>query len=120
MNTLVKGSTLVTGTFEAETQAARAVRKLLNACVPSHRVRTIVPRGRQRPAASRTDISAGSRGGILVAVRASDHVSQYLALKVLRDHGARDIENMNAERRATLRRRRARQSLPPIQYPLSL
>lgn len=112
---------VVTGTFEAENQAVRAVRKLLNSCVPSNCVRTIVPRTRMA--------AQSERGGIMVAVRASDHVSRYLAMKVLRDHGARDIENVNSVGRTTAgrtiasrtaARRSARKSLPPVQYPLAL
>lgn len=112
---------LVTGTFEAENQAIEAARKLLRSCVPPDRVRTILPGSRKRLAIHRAEGGRTPRqsGGILVAVRTVDHVCQALALKVLQEHGARDIERLNAERRA-----RPRPSTPKtlrsVQYPLPL
>jgi len=85
---------VVLGTFEAESQAARAVRKLLASCVPSDHVRTLTVRPRPFGAASRRSRGTHTRqpgGGITVAVRTSNHVSQMLALRVLREHGARDV-----------------------------
>jgi hypothetical protein len=91
---------LVMGTFEAENQAIEAERKLLRSCIPSDRVHTLFPGARKRLAALRADAGRNPRqpGGILVAVRAGDHVCQALAVKVLQEHGARDIERLNAER----------------------
>lgn len=112
---------LVTGTFEAENQAIEAERKLLRSCVPSDRVRTIFPGSRKRRAALRAESGRTPRqpGGIMVAVRAGDHVCQALAVKVLREHGARDIERLNAERRARPRPS-TRKTIPSVQYPLPL
>lgn len=112
---------LVTGTFEAENQANEAVRKLLRACVPSNRVRTILPGTRRRLAAHLAEggSALSEPGGILVAIKAPDNVSQCLALRVLREHGARNIERRNAERRRAPRVT-ARRTLPSIQYPLPL
>ena len=113
---------LVMGTFEAESQAMEAERKLLRSCIPSDRVRTLFPGARKRLAALlRADGGRTHRqsGGILVAVRAVDHVCQALAVKVLQEHGARDIERLNAERRARPRPS-ARKTLPGVQYPLPL
>ena len=109
---------LVTGVFEAENQASEAVRKLLRSCVPSNRVRTILPGTRKRQAA-RGGPQPPEPGGILVAVKAADNVSECLALRVLRQHGARNIERRNAERRASPRRSAGR-TLPGVQYPLPL
>ena len=86
---------VVVGTFEAENQAARAVSKLLASCVPSEHVRTLTLRPRSFGAASRRSRGQAharpQAGGITVAVRTSNHVSQILALRVLREHGARDV-----------------------------
>jgi hypothetical protein len=111
---------LVTGTFEAENQAIEAVRKLLRACVPSNRVRTILPGTRKKLVAHRadSDLQAEQHGGILVAVKAPDNVSECLALRVLRQHGARNIERRSAERRSP--RSSHRKTLPSVQYPLPL
>ena len=114
---------LVTGTFEAEHQAIEAERKLLHSCVPSDRVRTIFPGSRKRLTALHAEGIRTPRqpGGIVVAVRAVDHVCQALAVKVLREHGARDIERLNAERRAKPRPRNIRRAaLPSVQYALPL
>jgi hypothetical protein len=112
---------LVVGTFEAENQAIEAERKLLHSCVPSDRVRTILPGSRKRLAQLRAEggHAPGQPGGILVAVKALDNVCQALAVKVLREHGARDIERLNAERRARPRPS-TRKTLPSIQYALPL
>jgi hypothetical protein len=112
---------LVIGTFEAENQAVQAVRKLVRSCVPSDSVRTIFPGARKRLAAHRAQGGADPKepGGILVSVRAPEYVAQRLAVKIMRDHGARDIANVNAERRAKPRPR-VHQALPSVQYPLPL
>jgi hypothetical protein len=112
---------LVMGTFEAENQAIEAEQKLLRSCIPSDRVHTLFPGARKRLAALRGDGGRTRRqsGGILVAVRAVDHVCQALAVKVLQEHGARDIERLNAERRVRPRPS-ARKTLPSVQYPLPL
>lgn len=143
---------IVTGKFEAEKQATRAVDKLLRSCVPCDHVRTFLvnpsrwrtayPVGGNckksaragkmnderikatavagaiglevRPAATADGVGVsayigsladalGKLGeedkqttappaGILVAVETSDHISQILAVSVLRRHGARVIE----------------------------
>jgi len=112
---------LVIGAFEAENQAVQAVRKLVRSCVPSNSVHTIFPGARKQLAALRAQGGHNPKepGGILVSVRAPEYVSQCLAVKIMRDHGARDIENVNAERRAKPRRR-VHQPLPSVQYPLPL
>ena len=112
---------LVTGTFEVENQAAKAVSKLLRSCVPSSLVRTILPGMRKRLAAHRSEGGPppDEPGGILVAVKAPDNVSEHLVLRVLREHGARNIERRNAERRARPRPT-ARRTLPSVQFPLPL
>lgn len=145
--------TVITGKFEAEKQAARAVEKLLHSCIRGDHVRTFFlkpthPRAAysvraRRPGSSRigtrdkkaayeapvaagtvelevgpaavadgVEISAamgslpqapgataeenqparGPSDEILVAVEASDHVSQVLAVSVLREYGAHHIE----------------------------
>ena len=138
--------TTVTGTFAAEKQAARAVDKLLHACVRGDHVRAFFLKrsgapqrhagekrvqswrlGHEAQDASRSSAvelevgpAAGADGievsaytgnldapgnaeksarqtshgtaGILVAVETSDHVSQALAVNVLRQHGASVIE----------------------------
>ena len=89
--------TLVRGTFAAEDQAAQAVSKLIKSCIPLDLVRTIFPTARKRHAAPRP---ASSQGGIMVAVKASQYVAQQLAIKILRDHGAHDIECVSPRRRA--------------------
>ncbi len=111
---------LVTGTFEAENQAVEAVSKLMRSCVPSDRVRTIFTSLR-RPTAHRAQGGRNPEepGGIRVSVRAPEYVAQHLAVKVLRDHGARDIEHVNAERRAKPRQS-VRGPLPSVQYALAL
>ena len=113
---------VVMGTFEVEHQAIEAERKLLHSCVPSDRVRTILPGSRKRLAALREEGGHTPRhpGGIMVAVRAADHVCQALAVKVLREHGARDIEHLNAERRARPRPTSTRRAAPSVQYALPL
>ena len=114
---------MVTGTFEAENQAAQAVRKLLRSCVPSEAVRTLTVRPRRFGAASRR--SRGEihlrpqRGGITVAVQTADHVSQHLALRVLREHGARDIGHAAVEP-SSLPAKKPSGGLPSTQYPLPL
>ena len=112
---------LVTGTFEVENQAIAAVRKLLRSCVPSNRVRTIFPGMRKRLAAHHSEGGGDpvQPGGILVAVKAPDNVSEHLALRVLREHGARNIECRSAERRRAPRAT-PRRALPSVQYPLPL
>jgi hypothetical protein len=86
---------LVVGTFEAENQAAEAVRKLLNSCVRTEHVRTsTLPPRRFATASRRRSVQAHQRpqrGGITVAVRTAGHVAQILALRILREHGARDV-----------------------------
>ena len=86
---------VVVGTFEAENQAAQAVQKLLQSCVPSEHVRTLTVRPRPFGAASRRSRVQShlrpQRGGITVAVKTAGHVAQHLALRVLREHGARDV-----------------------------
>lgn len=139
--------TIVTGKFAVEKQAARAVDKLLHACIRGDHVRAFflnrpgAPQQRAGgkrfqswrvgheaedamksatavgleigPAAGADGIQvstyAGNLGtagnadeskrqtphdaaGILVAIETSDHVSQALAVNVLRQHGARAIE----------------------------
>lgn len=112
---------LVMGTFEAQNQAIAAERALLHSCVPSDRVSTILPGSRKRLARFRADGGQAPHepGGIVVAVKALDNVCQALALKVLREHGARDIARVNAERRARPRPMK-RRTLPSFQYPLPL
>ena len=112
---------LVVGTFEAENQAIAAERMLLHSCVPADRVRTILPGSRKRLARLRADGGRAPQqpGGIVVAVKAFDNVCQALALKVLREHGASNIERVNAERRAKPRPSK-RKTLPSFQYPLPL
>src|SRR6266481_1667149 len=104
-------ATVVVGMFEAENQASQAVSKLLRSCVPSGHVRTLVARRRGPSAAStrsngrrssdRRGVEQRSEqpGGILVAVNAADNVSKFLAVRVLREHGARDIEHTVAEQK---------------------
>lgn len=75
--------TIVTGKFAAGKQAARAVDKLLHSCIRGDHVRTYL----LNPSAPRRH-----RAGILVAVETTDHVSEALAVNVLRQHGARSIE----------------------------
>src|ERR1700704_1328090 len=115
---------LVVGTFEAEKQAAQAVRKLLRSCVPSEHVRTLAPALRRRISGAIRNGKGRLRdkqsGGILVAVNAADNVSQVLAVKVLREHGARDIEQTSAAAPRSTTAKRARHGLPSIQYPLPL
>ena len=86
---------VVVGTFEAENQAAQAVQKLLQSCVPSDDVRTLTLRPRHFGAASRRSRVQSQlrpqRGGITVAVKTAGHVAQHLAVRVLREHGARDV-----------------------------
>lgn len=143
--------TTVTGTFAAEKQAARAVDKLLHACIRGDQVRAFflgrsgAPHQRagekrfqswhvgheaQNTNRSSTAVEleigpvAGADGiqvsaytgnlrasgdvekngrqtpqdttGILVAVETSDHVSQALAVNVLRQHGAAVIERSSS------------------------
>lgn len=111
---------IVTGRFEAEQQAARAIDKLLGSCVSCDHVRTffLTPSERQADfelevgpaaAAGGVEVTAymGSLGAdvggagatakqksaeILVAVETPDSVSQVLAANVLREHGARGVE----------------------------
>ena len=99
--------TLITGTFQAEHQAVQAVRKLVKSCVPMDLVRTILPGTRRRLAAHESEGGHPPRepGSIMVAVKAPEYVSQRLAVKILRDHGAQEIECLNAERRAMPRLR---------------
>jgi hypothetical protein len=64
-------------------------------------------------------VSNERSGGILVAVEAADNVSQCLAVKVLREHGARDIEQTTTgAQRAPAKKSGSR--LPSVQYPLPL
>ena len=103
---------LITGTFPAQKQAVLAMRKLLRACIPANCVRAILPGSRRRLAAHQSEGGPlpGEPGGIMVAVKATDNVSQALAVKVLREHGAQEIESKDAERRAAPHRR-ARRSM---------
>ena len=92
------------------------MRKLAKSCVPMDLVRTILPGTRRRLAAHEAEGGHAPKepGSIMVAVKAPEYVSQCLVVKILRDHGASDIECLNAERRAT-----PRQSIhvtPPTQY----
>jgi len=96
-------NTLVTGIFEAEHQAAQAVRKLVKSCVPTDLVRTI------RSTAGRTPRSNGTTsrpsGVVKVAVKAREYVAQQLAIKILRDYGAHDIECVSTGRHPKSRER---------------
>jgi len=100
-------STLITGTFQAEQQAVRAVRKLIKSCVPTDLVRTILPGTRKRLAAHQSEGGHAPRepGGIMVAVKAPEYVAQRLAMKILRDYGAREIECVAAHQPAAARLR---------------
>lgn len=138
---------VIVGTFEAENQAAKAVRKLLRSCVPSAHVRTLAPAFRRSGGVSvrrvrvperranarmserrkdargpdrRTDVQVSTEraGGILVTVKAADNVSQCLAVKVLREHGARNIEQTTAAQSAPAKK--SRSGSPSVQYPLPL
>ena len=95
-------NTLITGTFPAEQQAAEAVRQLIKSCVPLENVRTILPGMRLNLARHQADGGHAPKepGSIMVAVKAPQYVQQRLAEKILREHGARDIECVNAERRS--------------------
>ena len=112
---------LVTGTFEVENQAVEAVRKLLQSCISSSLVRTILPGMRKRLAAHHAEGGGdpAQPGGIMVAVKAPDNVSQFLIMRVLRQYGARNIERRDAERRRAPRAM-TRRTLPSVQYPLAL
>ena len=105
-------STLVTGTFQAEAQAYQAVRKLIQSCVPANFVRTILPGSRKRLAAHGSEGGHPPKepGGILVAIKTPEYVAQRLAVKILRDQGACDIDFVNAEPRA----------LPPVHVRISV
>jgi len=91
-------STLVTGTFQAEDQARQAVRHLVKSCVPMDLVRTILPGMRLRLAAHEAEGGHAPKepGTVMVAVKAPEYVAQRLAIKILREHGAREIECMSA------------------------
>jgi hypothetical protein len=91
-------STLVTGIFQAEDQARQAVRHLIKSCVPMDLVRTILPGMRLRLAAHQADGGHAPKepGTVMVAVKAPEYVAQRLAVKILREHGARDIECVSA------------------------
>jgi|SoiMethySBSTD1v2_1073268.scaffolds.fasta_scaffold58369_4 hypothetical protein len=104
--------TLITGTFQAEQQAVQAVRKLVKSCVPMDLMRTILPGTRRRLAAHEAEGGHPPRepGSIMVAVKAPEYVSQCLVVKILRDHGAHEIECLDAERRA----------MPRLQIPISV
>ena len=95
-------NTLVTGTFQAEAQAYQAVRKLIDSCVPAKLVRAIVPGSRRRLAEHESDGGHPLKepGGILVSVKAPEYVAQCLAVKILRDYGACDIDFVNGEPQA--------------------
>lgn len=85
---------IVTGKFAAGKQAARAVDKLLHSCIGGDHVRAFF----LNPSAPHAADPIGGRtlrrpSGILVAVETSNHVSQALAVNVLREHGARGIEH---------------------------
>ena len=83
-------NTLVTGIFETEHQAGQAVRKLVKSCVPTDFVRTIhSTAGRARRS---NDTASEPSGVVKVAVKAREFVAQKLAIKILRDYGARHIE----------------------------
>ena len=122
---------VVVGMFDAESQAAEAVHKLLRSCVPSGHVRTLVPRRHQLSIASKrrsgrrsSDRRGGEQrseqpGGILVAVNAADNVSKFLAVNVLRKHGARDIEHTAAGHQAPPQKESGT-GVPSVQYPLQL
>ena len=103
-------STLVTGTFEGEHQAAQAVRKLVKSCVPMDRVQTTSSGSGKRHAA---------HGPIKVAVTAPQFVEQQLAIKILRDYGAHDIECVIVEPRAAKSRVRARISVRNQHTPVT-
>jgi hypothetical protein len=138
--------TIVRGEFATEPQAARAVDKLLRACIggehvrafflnrndeprrmPPRRIETaLAPRTAMRrssvialdlgpaAAADGVEISVYACTGapaqqteseegparILIAVETPDRVSQVLAMNVLRQYGAEDIERMHAPRTA--------------------
>jgi hypothetical protein len=135
--------TIVRGEFATEPQAARAVDKLLRACIggehvrafflnrdeprrmPARRIEAALP---ARTAMHRSSVieldlgPAAAAGGveisvyaggttaapaaqaeerparILISVETPDHVSQVLAMNVLRQHGAEGIERMHAPR----------------------
>ena len=109
---------LITGTFEGEGQAILAVRKLLRACVPANCVRAILPGSRRRLAAHEAEGGAkpAEPGAVMVAVKATDNVSGVLAVKVLQEHGAQEIERTDAERRAAPQRRARRSiAMPPAE-----
>ena len=91
-------STLVTGIFQAEDQARQAVRHLIKSCVPMDLVRTILPGMRLRLAAHEAEGGHAPKepGTVMVAVKAPEYVAQRLAVKILREHGAREIECMSA------------------------
>jgi hypothetical protein len=80
-------NTLVTGTFEGAQQAAQAVRKLGKSCVPMDVVRTVPGSTRKR------------HPTVKVAIKTAEYVAQQLAIRVLREFGASDIE-CRQERRA--------------------
>ena len=65
-------------------------------------VRTILPGMRLKLAKHEADGGHAPKepGSIMVAVKAPEYVQQRLAEKILREHGAQDIEFVNAERRA--------------------
>jgi hypothetical protein len=115
---------VIVGMFEAEKQAAQAVRKLLHSCVPSDHVRTVVATPR-RPFGPAFRRSRGPRreqqsAGIMVAVKTADHVSQQLAVSVLRAHGARDIERTAFKPESSVPAGKSGDELPSVQYPLPL
>jgi hypothetical protein len=91
-------STLVTGTFQTENQAREAVRKLVKSCVPVDLVKTILPGMRLRLAEHQAHGGHAPRepGAIMVAVKAPEYVAQRLAIKILREQGAREIECVGA------------------------
>ena len=91
-------STLVTGIFQAEDQARQAVRHLIKSCVPMDLVRTILPGMRLRLAAHEAEGGHAPKepGTVMVAVKAPEYVAQRLAIKILREHGAREIECVSA------------------------
>ena len=103
-------NTLVTGTFEAQHKAAQAVRKLVKSCVPMDRVRTTSPGTGKRQA---------TYGPIKVAVMAAEYVAQQLAIRILRNYGAHDIECKSAEPRAARSRVRIRVSQRDHHTPVS-
>ena len=116
---------MVTGKFKAEQQAVSAINKLLGSCIPSDHVHTffLTPSPRQpdfdlevgpHAAAGGVEVTAymgsisrtsgiadaaeerAQSTGIMVAVETSDSVSQALAAKVLREHGAHAVERAAA------------------------